>query len=503
MKKVLSFLISFSLLFSTVSATETELNNETEKNESVVQNVTDSSDVINETTNDESNQDDDYKWAAIQPGSTTTSDGVKVSWEYKGITKGEKGVRILNFNLVYTIDESYEKETLIINPDIFEVIAWGQNIKEGEKTPDIMPGDTIKVNVSIVNNSKYKYNYDKNSFVIYPYTSEELEKEMGFKKLTDEDLTFNGDSVNEVHKFYRLYNTALKELTRVSKNKYEELDDATLDKLLREKGYNGVEELDKYYLDFYNDYFGYGKDGKEKVTKLGEFTVKEIYQILEGNHMPSYVNGEYIKESNPVIISLHFDNLFNFAMGVSLDDEKIDNTNQDKYAPGEYMRNESKGDEKIQEKLGKLDTKSENNIDMNIHLSGPYMGNAYADYRITGHAHLSYTAAKGNLTVKYVDENGKELTDSIFSTEMIGKEYTTEEKEFQYYELLKVEGNKTGLYTEEDTQVVYVYTYVGGTGGDDPDFPRTGIESNNIVEIISMLSLAALGTTILLKKKLM
>ena len=78
-----------------------------------------------------------------------------------------------------------------------------------------------------------------------------------------------------------------------------------------------------------------------------------------------------------------------------------------------------------------------------------------------------------------------------------------QEKEFQYYELLKVEGNRIGLYAEEDTEVIYVYTYVGGTGGDDPDFPRTGIESNNIVEMIAMVSLVALGTTIVLKKKFM
>ena len=38
---------------------------------------------------------------------------------------------------------------------------------------------------------------------------------------------------------------------------------------------------------------------------------------------------------------------------------------------------------------------------------------------------------------------------------------------------------------------------------EEPEFPRTGIESNNIVEIITMVSLVALGTTIVLKKKFM
>ena len=44
-----------------------------------------------------------------------------------------------------------------------------------------MPRDTVKVNLTIINNSKYNYNYDENSFVIYPYTSDEL-KELGFEK---------------------------------------------------------------------------------------------------------------------------------------------------------------------------------------------------------------------------------------------------------------------------------------------------------------------------------
>ena len=271
----------------------------------------------------------------------------------------------------------------------------------------------------------------------------------------------------------------------------------SIDKALKEKGYRGFEELCKYYLDFFNDFYGYGKNGKNKVTKLSDFTPSEIANGIFGGFTTKYL------EENAELIALHFDFTFNYGMGISLGDQKIDDSNQHEYSVGEYMRNESKGDDKIEENIGNLKSNDKKDIDMNFHFSGPLLTNAWQGYELTGHSHLSYTAAKGNLTVKYVDENGKELADAIYNREMVGKEYTTEEKEFQYYELLKVEGNKTGIYTEEDTLVVYVYTYVGGTGGDDPDFPRTGIESNNIVEIISMLSLVALGTTILLKKKLM
>ena len=40
-----------------------------------------------DTSNDVKEETEEYKWAAIQPGSTKTSDGVTVSWKYVGITK--------------------------------------------------------------------------------------------------------------------------------------------------------------------------------------------------------------------------------------------------------------------------------------------------------------------------------------------------------------------------------------------------------------------------------
>ena len=109
----------------------------------------------------------------------------------------------------------------------------------------------------------------------------------------------------------------------------------------------------------------------------------------------------------------------------------------------------------------------------------------------------------GKVIARYVDKNGKEIASEEITTGKYRSEYATSEKEIQYYELIKIEGNEKGTYGLEDIVVTYIYEYVGGIGGDDPEFPRTGVETNNIVEIISMLSLAMLGTTILLKKKLM
>ena len=186
-------------------------------------------------------------------------------------------------------------------------------------------------------------------------------------------------------------------------------------------------------------------------------------------------------------------------MGVSLDDEEINDNNQHEYAPGEYMRNESKGEEKVKKNLGKLNSNNENSMNTNMHLSGPLMGNAYADYRITGHAHLSYTAEKGKVIAKYIDVKGNVISEDVITTGMVNNDYRTNAKSFKDYELIKVEGSETGLYTSEDIVVTYIYEFVGGTGGDD--VPNTGINTNNALEVTTALSMITLVSAIILRKR--
>ena len=111
----------------------------------------------------------------------------------------------------------------------------------------------------------------------------------------------------------------------------------------------------------------------------------------------------------------------------------------------------------------------------------------------------------GNVTVKYIDDEGKELSENIILRGKVDSEYTSSEKEFEYYELIEVKGNKTGKYTLDNQEVIYIYSFVGGIGGDDVDidtnFPKTGVEDNNLPEIIFSMSSLLLAGTILLKKK--
>ncbi len=114
-----------------------------------------------------------------------------------------------------------------------------------------------------------------------------------------------------------------------------------------------------------------------------------------------------------------------------------------------------------------------------------------------------YEDIKGNLIVKYITIFGETLSPDETSTEKVGTDYKTEAKEFEYYKLVEVKGNETGKYIDGTTEVVYVYEFVGGTGGnDDPDFPVTGVETNNILEYTLLISLISLIGSIIIRKKI-
>ncbi|MBQ8539314.1 MAG: type I pullulanase [Ruminococcus sp.] len=62
------------------------------------------------------------------------------------------------------------------------------------------------------------------------------------------------------------------------------------------------------------------------------------------------------------------------------------------------------------------------------------------------------------LTVKYVDEAGKEIIGSLVSEHRLGEEYTTEAKESAYYELIDTPDNASGIISG-NTVVTYTYSY--------------------------------------------
>ena len=65
--------------------------------------------------------------------------------------------------------------------------------------------------------------------------------------------------------------------------------------------------------------------------------------------------------------------------------------------------------------------------------------------------------------VNYLDTNGNKLADTIVKMDGVGREYTTEEKQFNHYTLVSKPDNSTGVYTSEAVDVNYIYRKDNGT----------------------------------------
>lgn len=68
-----------------------------------------------------------------------------------------------------------------------------------------------------------------------------------------------------------------------------------------------------------------------------------------------------------------------------------------------------------------------------------------------------------NVTVKYVDESGKQVADSDTLTGFIGEDYTAVAKTIDNFELTKTPANATGVFSDTAQTVTFVYKKVGGT----------------------------------------
>ena len=111
--------------------------------------------------------------------------------------------------------------------------------------------------------------------------------------------------------------------------------------------------------------------------------------------------------------------------------------------------------------------------------------------------HTSEVDIKGKVIVRYIDLDGKQLLDDKTLTGKIGKSYETKEEIIDGYILVKVDGDISGKYKEEDGFVTYIYTKVS-TGNVEVIPPKTGVENKN--SILDIFVLIASLATIFLKK---
>ena len=134
--------------------------------------------------------------------------------------------------------------------------------------------------------------------------------------------------------------------------------DETLGKKLEEIGYKGIEELNKYYLDFYN------KKYNLECKNLEDLPANVISEIFNGNNYP-------IKESNLEIAELGYNYWYNVLFSVLFGDEKYDYKTSNLSAIGSYMRNKELGNDYFTKDLGIINPLSENSLTtMNFYING-------------------------------------------------------------------------------------------------------------------------------------
>ena len=66
--------------------------------------------------------------------------------------------------------------------------------------------------------------------------------------------------------------------------------------------------------------------------------------------------------------------------------------------------------------------------------------------------------AGANVTAKYVDENGKTISDDVVKNGNIGDDYSTEQKAIPGYTFKEVQGSASGQFTDKEQTITYVYT---------------------------------------------
>lgn len=98
----------------------------------------------------------------------------------------------------------------------------------------------------------------------------------------------------------------------------------------------------------------------------------------------------------------------------------------------------------------------------------------YGNKNVTDKDEVIDVVPSGTVVATYKTDKGVTLSNNVTTTDLVGKEYTTEAKEFFGYTLKEIPSNKDGLYTKGTTYVNYVYTKNVGTS--EEELKKDGVE---------------------------
>ena len=302
-----------------------------------------------------------------------------------------------------------------------------------------MPGEIRNFSLKIINLSNNNYTYQNNSLYLKP-----VEDDKKYHNL----ISYNQFKIPIP--MYRLYNSEpLKALYDGYNLSDDELKDENVAAKLKELGYtNGIQDLDKYYIDYFN------KNYNTNFVSLEDLTTTYINKIWTNKSKNSKT-----RETNTNLIKFYQNNFYNFLLTMRYNSKSdLDNNI---YSIGAYSRKE-KSYQDLNATLLNITLPKTSKTALEpffFHLNGPLTRNSYAGFTYDIEMGMTFNKVLkyGIVNVYYIDTLGNLLTDKITMRDEIDTAYTTEEKSLDGYKLVRVDGPRQGTFKEKSQEVYYMY----------------------------------------------
>lgn len=302
-----------------------------------------------------------------------------------------------------------------------------------------MPGEIRNFSLKIINLSNNNYTYQNNSLYLKP---------------VEDDKKYHNLIRHNKFKIpipvYRLYNSEpLKALYDGYNLSDDELKDENVAAKLKELGYtNGIQDLDKYYIDYFN------KNYNTNFVSLEDLTTTYINKIWTNKSKNSKT-----RETNTNLIKFYQNNFYNFLLTMRYNSKSdLDNNI---YSIGAYSRKE-KSYQDLNATLLNITLPKTSKTALELfffHLNGPLTRNSYTGFTYDIEMGMTFNKVLkyGIVNVYYIDTLGNLLTDKITMRDEIDTAYTTEEKSLDGYKLVRVDGPRQGTFKEKSQEVYYMY----------------------------------------------
>ena len=302
-----------------------------------------------------------------------------------------------------------------------------------------MPGEIRNFSLKIINLSNNNYTYQNNSLYLKP-----VEDDKKYHNL----ISYNKFKIPIP--MYRLYNSEpLKALYDGYNLSDDELKDENVAAKLKELGYtNGIQDLDKYYIDYFN------KNYNTNFVSLEDLTTTYINKIWTNKSKNSKT-----RETNTNLIKFYQNNFYNFLLTMRYNSKSdLDNNI---YSIGAYSRKE-KSYQDLNATLLNITLPKTSKTALEpffFHLNGPLTRNSYTGFTYDIEMGMTFNKVLkyGIVNVYYIDTLGNLLTDKITMRDEIDTAYTTEEKSLDGYKLVRVDGPRQGTFKEKSQEVYYMY----------------------------------------------